>query len=266
LNKTNKDKGLFLQGNIWWTKIRGIRDSTGTSDLKEATRILAVRKGKVAEGRTLLQRVDQIRFPEAKADLLSWYETYNTRDLGEATRRFKHIDPFFKRRRLVEIMPALITGYVGKRRKDGASDGTIYVEIATIRKLLTVAYENNKLDRRPIIHNIEVNNTRSGFFEREKFEEVREYLPPHIQLAITIQYLVGWRTREVLKLEWRQIDFEAGTIRLDAGTTKNKEGRIVYMTPELKMMFLEQRERVKALQRNTGQVIPYVFCHLGGEK
>jgi hypothetical protein len=40
----------------------------------------------------------------------------------------------------------------------------------------------------------------------------------------------------VLTLERRHLDLEAGTLRLDPGMTKNAEGRIVYLTPELKAL------------------------------
>ena len=34
----------------------------------------------------------------------------------------------------------------------------------------------------------------------------------------------------MLTLQWRQVDFGAGEVRLDAGTTKNNEGRVFPMT------------------------------------
>jgi integrase len=69
---------------------------------------------------------------------------------------------------------------------------------------------------------------------------------------------------EVLALEWRQIDFEVGTIRLDPGTTKNDDGRVVYLTPELKSLLAGQLERVRALEREMGSILPYLFPHLKG--
>lgn len=43
-----------------------------------------------------------------------------------------------------------------------------------------------------------------------------------------------------------QLDLEAGTLRLNPGTTKNDDGRLVYPTPELKAMMAAQVARVKA--------------------
>jgi integrase len=49
---------------------------------------------------------------------------------------------------------------------------------------------------------------------------------------------------EVLTLERRQVDLEAGTLRLEPGTTKNDDGRVVYLTPEVKASIVAQLERV----------------------
>jgi integrase len=53
-------------------------------------------------------------------------------------------------------------------------------------------------------------------------------------------YTFGWRLREVLKLQRRQLDLQAGTLTLDVGTTKNKEGRVAFLTPELKTRLAAQ--------------------------
>jgi integrase len=68
----------------------------------------------------------------------------------------------------------------------------------------------------------------------------------------------------VLTLERRQLDLEVGTLRLEPGTTKNDDGRMVYLTPELKMLIAAQVERVKALEREMGRIIPYLFPHMQG--
>ncbi len=58
-------------------------------------------------------------------------------------------------------------------------------------------------------------------------------------------------------LELRHLDLGAGTLRLDPGTTKNDEGRLVYLTPELKALLKGQVERVRTLMQRTGRIIPY---------
>jgi integrase len=96
---------------------------------------------------------------------------------------------------------------------------------------------------------------------------VRRRLAPDLQAATAIAYTCGWRTQsEVLRLERRQLDLDAGTLRLDPGMTKNDDGRLVYLTPELNALLSAQLERVEALQRRLGKIIPYLFPHLKGRR
>jgi integrase len=84
-------------------------------------------------------------------------------------------------------------------------------------------------------------------------------------VAAGIAYTFGWRTQsEVLTLERRQVDVEAGTVRLDPGTTKNDDGRVCYMTPDLRRQMAAQIDRVRALERKLGRVTPFLFPHLTG--
>jgi integrase len=79
-----------------------------------------------------------------------------------------------------------------------------------------------------VIRKLKENGPRQGFFEQTQYDAVRRHLSPDIQVATAIAYAFGWRTQsEVLTLERRHLDLEAGTLRLDPGTTKNDEGRVV---------------------------------------
>jgi integrase len=73
------------------------------------------------------------------------------------------------------------------------------------------------------------NNVRTGFFDVEQFEAVRKNLSDDLRPMVTFDYITGWRIpSEVLKLRWAQVDFTAGTVRLEPGTTKNDEGRVYF--------------------------------------
>jgi integrase len=71
---------------------------------------------------------------------------------------------------------------------------------------------------------------------------------------------------EVLTLERGQVDLEAGTLGLEPGSTKNEDGRVVYLTPELKSLLAAQIERVRALERETGQIVPYLVGQHRGKR
>jgi integrase len=262
-------------GKTWWAKYyvngRAIRESTGTEKETEARRFLKAKEGRAAEGQPILPRADRVRFEEAETDLITFYETTGKRDLREVKYRLAHLRSFFAGRRLANIGPADATAYAEQRRSEPdpkgklPSNGTINRELALLVRLLGLAYENGKLLRLPVLRKLKEAAPRQGFFEREPFEAVRRHLPADLRVAVTIAHTFGWRMQsEVLILELRQVDLEAGTIRLDPGQTKNDDGRLVYLTPELKTLLTAQVDRVMALMRARSTVIPYLFPHLKG--
>ena len=155
--------------------------------------------------------------------------------------------------------------YIVKRHAEGAVGATIRRELGTLTRMLRLAYENGKLVRLPVIHKPKEGAPREGFFERDQYEAVRRRLTPDLQVAVAIAYTFGWRMQsEVLILERRQLDLDVGTLRLEPGTTKNDEGRLVYLTPELKALLGAQVDRIRAVERKTGRIIPFLFPHLSG--
>jgi integrase len=230
----------------------------------EAKRFLKEREGRVATGQPVLRRADRISYEETANDLREHYQTTGLRNMEEAEYRLQHLDGFFAGQRIATINPARITAYVANRQEEGAANATINRELETLGKMLKLAYENNKLMRLPIIHKLAANPPRQGFFELDRYEAVRRLLRPDHH-AVSIAHTFGWRMQSgVLTLERRQLDLETGTLRLEPGTTKNDDGRVVYLTPELKASIVAQLERVRSLERETGQIIPYLFPHLGG--
>jgi integrase len=53
-------------------------------------------------------------------------------------------------------------------------------------------------------------------------------------------------------------------LRLDTGSTKNDDGRLVYLPADLKAQLAAQVHRVRALERELGRIIPHLFPHLNG--
>ena len=260
---------------IWWCKYyvngRPIRESTGIAgDTEtapaEARRFLKAREGAVATGQPVLPRVDRIRYDEIAADLRRYYQTTGKRKMKEAETRLRWLDKFFAGYRVAAISPSTIRVFVESRQKGTAANATINRELATLRRMLRLAYKEGKLLRLPVFEMLKERAPREGFFERDQYEAVRRRLPVDLQVATAIAYTFGWRTQsEVLTLERRHLDLEVGTLRLDPGMTKNDEGRVVYLTPELKALLADQLERVEALQKRMSRIIPYLFPYLTGK-
>src|SRR5215203_1923842 len=264
---------LRQRGRIWW--IRYYRDgqrfeeSSGSAKKGTAIDLLKIREGDGAHGLPVTPKMGRLRFEEAAADLLNDYQANGKKTYADVKRRIdKHIAPYFGGRRMTAIATADIRAYTTERqqateivraahrirRKDGthravpeqrrpstgASNGEINRELTILKRMYTLAVQSGKLYTKPHIPMLKEDNVRAGFFEPEQFESVRAYLPAHLRNVAAMAYLTGWRTRsEILPLEWRQVDFEAGEVCLDAGRTKNGDARTFPMTVELRAVLHE---------------------------
>jgi len=69
----------------------------------------------------------------------------------------------------------------------------------------------------------------------------------------------GWRVGELLSMRVRQVDLMSRTIRLDPGTTKNRDGREVTMTRRvhelLKLCVFGKQPEVFVFTRSNGQPV-----------
>jgi integrase len=251
-------------GRVWWSKIyingRCVRESTGSERETEAKRILKKREGRVANGEPVLPKVEKILYEEVAKDLRTHYKATGERELVEAGWRLAHLDPFFKARRVASIGPADVTAFIAGRQEAGASNGTVNRELGVLGRMLRLAYENGKLLRLPIIHKLTEAKPREGFFERGQFEAIKKHLRADLQVAVSVAYSLGWRLQsEVLTLKRSQVDLGACTIRLEPGTTKNDDGRLVYLIPELVTLLQAQLEPVQLLEMDLGKPVPYLF-------
>jgi integrase len=64
-------------------------------------------------------------------------------------------------------------------------------------------------------------------------------------------------------LTWSRVDLNTGAIRLDPRQSKNGRARTAYLEPDTLRLLVEQRERVRAIEREQKRIIPDVFVHVG---
>jgi integrase len=250
----------------------------------DAVRLLNLREGKIAEGAPVTPKIGRLTFDDAAADLLNDYTTNGKRSIEVVERRVtKHLTPFFGGRRMSDITTSDVRAYVAHRQRQGivhhrtgkrigdVSNAEINRELALLKRMFTLATQDGKLLHRPHIPMLAENNVRKGFFEAEHLAVVLAQLPQEVRPVIQFAAITGWRINsEVLPLEWRNVDFAAGEVRLDAGTTKNGEARVFPFTSELRTL-LKERDAERKRLKKAGVIVPLVFFRLvakgrGGSK
>ncbi len=171
------------------------------------------------------------------------YRINGRKSLRDAERNLRlHLDPFFQGMRAPSITTALVKRYTEQRQLEGAANATINRELAALKRMFNLAARSTppKVALVPYIPMLSENNVRQGFFEHDEFVALRAALPEELKGMITFAYMSGWRVSEITGLDWSQVDLNEGIVRLEVGTTKNKEARIYYLDEELMEVFRSQ--------------------------
>jgi len=255
---------IYRRGGVLWIKYyrNGIpmRESAETDKESVAKNLLKQREGDIVRGVPITPRTNRVTFDELAADVANDYKTNGKRSLRDIEGHLEHLKPHFTGWRAANISTVDVRAYVAKRQEQAASNATINRELSALKRAFSLGIEAGKLTGKPKIPMLREDNVRTGFFEPEQFETVKANIADPLKPVLHFAYLTGWRVpSEVLPLHWRQVDFAAGSVRLDPGTTKNGEGRVFPFTAELRALLQAQREYTEAVQRKNGAVIPWVF-------
>jgi integrase len=129
-----------------------------------------------------------------------------------------------------------IDAYSDKRQKAGAKNATINRELAALKRMYQIARAADlpQVQKIPVIPRLKENAPRQGFIEDADYNLLGQYTTElWLRALLAVGYTYGFREAELLSLKVGQVHPSERTIRLNAGETKNDEGRTVSMTTEV---------------------------------
>lgn len=243
---------LFLRGGTtWWCQYyfhgQQIRVSTGETDEKKAAKFLRKRIGEVDAG--VHRDTRRLKYEDLREAFYQDYVVNGRKSLrhdAEGSPRLDKVvrlDGFFEGYRASEIDADLIRKFIADQQGRALSNGSINRSVSALRRMFYLAKEDGKLRDVPAFPMTKESRPRQGFFEREQYERLFAELPDYLRLPFSIGYFSGMREGEILGLDWTQVDFLHGVIRLRAGETKNDEAREVPVVPQLRALLAAQHAR-----------------------
>ena len=256
---------IYKRGRIWWIKYhengRPRYESSRSTKEGDAKRLLSLRLGQVVQGNCPAPEAQRARFEDLAQDLENEYRANGRRSLGHLQTRIARLRRYFGSMRAATITTAHVRKYIVERQEQGAKPATINRELAALKRMFSLAAMATppRVGRVPYIPALQENNARQGFFEHDEFVAVRAALPEHLRPLVTFAYHTGWRKSEAATLTWDQVDLYSGTVRLEPGTTKNKQARMIYLAGEL----LDLLERQREIRDQRYPDCPWVFCREG---
>ena len=252
---------------VWWVKYyrhgKPYRESTHTTNEKEAQDFLKQRLGEIVTGNFYGPKSERVRIDELAGDLLRDYRINGKRSLVDLETRWKlHLKPYFGDLKAIDVSSNLVAQYVDKRQEQKAKNATINRELAALKRMFHLGHRTTppKVNRIPAFPRLAENNIRKGFLEDGQYEKLFGSCSENwFRAMVEVGRTYGWRVGELLNMRVKQIDLLSRTIRLEPGTTKNHDGREVTMTRRvqelLKLCVFGKTAESFVFTRSNGQAV-----------
>lgn len=242
--------------------------ATGTNKITEAKRQLHDLESKKNKHEDIGAHVNRITFDDAIKAVIDQQKANDCAAWGKEQGRIdNHLIPFFGGRRLTSISALDISTYRAQRKEAEAKNGTINREVGLIVRAFRLAKKAKQITLDLDVDRLsEPKQPRKGFFEDHEFDAVRAHLPEHLRPILTFFKWTGWRLGEVLGLQLRQVDADAGLVTLDAEQSKNEFRRPFCFEPiiELRDMLTEQLASAERIAKEHTKIVTAVFHHPDG--
>lgn len=230
---------IFKRGRLWWCRVYvdglPVDESSKSNNYEVAKRHLSKMNGRKVRG--------ELGGANAKMTIdrvLDHYLKDQALHVAPDTLKIEklvveaHVRPAFGKLRADKVTSAALADYRAMRTQEGASPTTCNRELGYLRTAMrTAAFTTppmlaiTNIPKFPIVSENEF--ARQGFTEDADFEKVVSALPPYLVPLATVAYHAGIRRGELMRIDWDQVDFDGGVIRLYRGKTKTGEPRMVPM-------------------------------------
>lgn len=241
------EERYWQRGPVWWIQYydshgKQVRESSHSRTEQVAKRLLKRRLAQ-READLLPDRAAQSVTVADLAEIFLLDYGNNGKSIRWANDCWYDLRPFFGTMRATHLTTDDVQKYIEKRKADGLSSATINRELSCLRRMFTLGTRctPKKVQSIPIFPpRLKEANARSGFVEDTQYRELcKNCKTPWLRAFLAIAYSFGFRSGELLNLRVRQVDLLERTIRLEPGTTKNKDGRMVKMTEEIYLHLLD---------------------------
>lgn len=232
-----------------------------SSRRQDAVDYLHAAKDASRRGQMLPGEEKPITWNDAKKEFLKWVDSGN---LSAGTRswykgQMAHLDRYFDED-LQDMTVKRVEGYIASR---SAAPKTVAEEVKTLKRIYSLHCRWNSARTSPGLHAVaadlakvempKYSNKRTRFLSESEVKLIlKTCTEPHLLLAIQIALSTGLRLRNIMYLEWKQIDFINRTITFKPEEMKSKRLHVSPVMEHLVTLLVTWRKAQK-------QISPFVF-------
>jgi len=235
---------VYKRGNVWWYKFNWsgvtVRASTKATNKRTAEQIEAAKKTALAKGEVNIQerkRIPTLR--EFAKDFESAIQTQCAEKPRTIDFYLSRVKQLLKSELADRPLSAVDEGAIEKYRQTRAakisrlgrilSPGSINRELATLRRMMRLAYEWKVIDRVPRVKLLRGEKNRESILPHDREAVYLAALPHPLSDAATVLLDTGLRLGELLSLDWAQVRIEPangaayGYLTILSGKAKNNK-------------------------------------------
>jgi len=256
-------KGIYKRGSVYWLTYvdaagKVVRNTSGTSDYKEAMKELTKRRNNAAKGKQE-EKIEyrKVLFTDAMDDYLKWAKPQRAYDNKEYMK--KDLIARFGNIPLKRFSVSMLEAYQQDLLAQGKAPGTINRRVALLKHLFHKANDWNMVDNETlqIVRKVKKLKEPPGRLRYLTPEEGRRLLAECkkrlLREIVTVALNTGMRRGEILALKWENVDLRNGYLQVVQ--SKNGESRTIPINGAV-------REVLSGTVRRLD--VSFVFCDAKG--
>ena len=263
--------GVYQKNGAWWIDFyhqgKRIRRKVGPSKRVAEMALADVQVKKAKNDFLGVCDPKKIFFRDFAAEYLEYSRTNKAKSSYDRDETVieKHLVPVWGEYLVQRLTAKDIENYK-LQRIEKVTASTVNRELALISNMFRKAVEWAYIKEAPVAHMKKIKTGVQHFRylsheETDKLLDTCKHSPnPQLHVFVATALNTGMRLGELTALEWKDIDFKRGTIRVDNKEdhhTKNYEPRSIPMNDQLIEVLSKHPRRLDS---------PYVFARKGGEK
>jgi integrase len=227
--------GTMYESPVWWIRYshRGheIKESAKTTSEKAAWKLLEQRQKERQRPTFIGPKEEKLTLDDLESKILADYKKHNRRSAATVKHCLKRVKAFFAFDRLVDIGTERIDQYQEARLSEGAARATVNREMAYLRHGYKLLIKGRQISRAPEIKLLEDENVRQGFLSKADFDKLVGNLEPQARDIVIFLYNSGWRSKEAMTLEWKDVDGSLYKLWIRADRGKERSSTICGLGP-----------------------------------
>jgi len=247
---------IYKRGNTWWIQFTSptgqrIQRSALTENKKEAEELHDKLKAEAWRVKVLNEK--QVRLWQEATERWIAEQTYK-RSLQTDIEHIKRLDSYLLDKPLTDIDLAFIDTFKKDRTQAGVKNATINRCLAVLRAILNRARKEWRwIDDTPYVRLLPVSDERIRWITPLEAKRLLKELPPHLQAMAQFSLATGLRERNVVELQWSQIDMSRKCAWIAAEQAKGKRSIAVPLN----------QDAISAILNQMGKHQTFVFTFRG---